>query len=445
MSDIASVHDIQWYSEVPRSIVKHTVFGLALLGVTFGGFGTWALTAPLASAVIAQGTFVATGQNKIVQHFGGGVIRELLVSEGDVVAEGQPLVLLDETAALARDRELFLRRARLEAIAARLQSQYEGAQAMEFGAFLSERMGEPEIAEIVESQELNFEAQRTKLDGELSILEQNVLSLEFRAEGYDRQKASYEAQLALLKEEHAGKLTLFERGLLRAPELRALERAMADVDGQIGRLESEIDQSVSQIERTRREVTQAESAYRQEALDRLQSIQTELDMVREQSREAENVLQRASIVAPVAGTVVRSHYHTNGGVIESGKPVLEILPGDVPLLIEAQVPRTEIDSVRVGQVATIRLTALNQRTTPVLEGHVVYVSADALSNAQSSGSQDVYLARIDLPPEQLSRVRGFQPTPGMPAEIMVQVEERTFFDYLAKPITDSMSRAFTER
>jgi HlyD family secretion protein len=445
MSDIASVHDIQWYADVPRSIWKHTVFGIALLGITFGGFGAWALTAPLASAVISQGSFVATGQNKIVQHFGGGVIKELMVSEGDTVKVGQPLVLLDETAALAKDRELFLRRARLEAIAARLLSQYQGVDKMISPAFLDDHLGEPEVIEILESQKLNFDAQRTKIEGELSILEQNMLSLEFRAEGYDRQKASYEQQLDLLRQEHEGKATLFEKGLLRGTELKAIERAMADAEGQIGRLDSEIDQTTSQVERTRQEIVQAESAFREDALDRLQGIQGELDVVREQSREAENVLQRASIVAPVSGTIVRTYYHTNGGVIESGKAVMEILPDDVPLLIEAQVPRTEIDSVRVGQPATIRLVALNQRTTPVIEGHVIYVSADSLSDQEQGRPQDVYLARIDISPSELSRVRGFQPTPGMPAEIMIQIEERTFFNYLAKPITDSMARAFTER
>ena len=125
-TDIAKVHDLEWYGDVPRSIWKHTMIGILLLIVTFGGFGAWATTAPLAAAVIAQGSFVATGQNKIVQHFEGGIIKELLVSEGDEVVEDQPLVRLDETAALARERELFLRRTRLELIVARLTSQFRG-------------------------------------------------------------------------------------------------------------------------------------------------------------------------------------------------------------------------------------------------------------------------------------------------------------------------------
>jgi HlyD family type I secretion membrane fusion protein len=143
--------------------------------------------------------------------------------------------------------------------------------------------------------------------------------------------------------------------------------------------------------------------------------------------------------------VVRLYYHTPGGVIESGKPIMEILPSDVPLIIEAQVLRTEIDSVKVGQEATVRLTALNQRTTPVLNGEVYYVSADSLPDAANNGAREVYLARVSLPVRELSRVPGFAPTPGMPAEILIQTAERTFFDYLTKPIRDSMARAFMER
>src|SRR5690606_33164430 len=145
--------------------------------------------------------------------------------------------------------------------------------------------------------------------------------------------------------------------------------------------------------------------------------------------------------APVGGTVIRMNYHTPGGVIESGKGIMEILPADAPLIIEAHVPRNEIDDVRVGQKAIVRLVSLNQRTTPVLNGEVFYVSADALKG-EPTAPQEFYLARVRLPPDEISRVVGFTPTPGMPAEILIQTAERTFFNYLTKPVTDSMSRAF---
>jgi HlyD family type I secretion membrane fusion protein len=445
MKEIGKAEDIQWYASVPRSIWKQTTAGLVLLTATFGGFGTWAFTAPLAAAVIAQGSFVATGQNKIIQHLEGGIIQELLVSEGDRVTADQPLIMLDETAAAANERQLFFRQARLEAIVARLTAQIQGADAINFPASITDNRGEPEIAAIVESQLLNFEASKIKLSSEIGLLEQNIGALEFRSGGYEQQLASVERQLSLLQEEYEGKKILLDKGLIRNTEVKAIQRAIADAEGQIGRLAAEVAETGAQIVRYRQQMEQTKNAYRQAALDEVEGFEAELDGVREQSREAKNVLRRATIHAPVAGTVVRMHYHTSGGVIESGKAIMEILPSDVPLIIEAQIPRTEIDNVKIGQKATVRLVALNQRTTPVLNGEVYYVSADALPDASGPVAQEVYLARVNLPVSELARVPGFAPTPGMPAEILIQTVERTFFSYLAKPIKDSMARAFMER
>ncbi len=443
-TDVAKLHDITWYEEVPRSIAKQSVVGVILLVVCFGGFGIWAGFAPLAAAVIAQGSFVATGQNKIVQHLEGGVIREILVSEGDHVIEGQPLVQLDETSALANERQLFLRRARLDAIVARLTAQSEVRQSLAFPSELTGSAVDPEIAEILDSQRLNFEASQRKLNSEIELLNNNISALEFRVGGYEAQQQALTLQIRFLQDEYAGKKQLYEQGLLRKPEISAIQRAMAEADGQSGRLAAEIDETRAQMARYRQQKQQTLAAYRQAALDELQSVEAELDSVREQSRAAENVLRRATINAPVSGTVVRLYYHTAGGVIESGKSIAEILPSDVPLIIEAQIPRTKIDAVRTGQEATVRLTALNQRTTPVLTGTVYYVSADALREQSIQEVREIYLARVRLPPSELARVHGFLPTPGMPAEVLIQTAERTFFDYLSKPIRDSMNRAFRE-
>jgi HlyD family secretion protein len=445
MTDATIGQQADWFSEVPRAIWRHTVIGLALIGLCFGGFGTWAVTAPLASAVIAQGSFVATGRNKIVQHLEGGVIRELLVKEGDQVVEGQPLVRLNETAAQAKARELFLRQMRLEAMAARLTAQSEEQSRMLQPVSFKSHDKDEDLQNILLSQQLNFKAQQAKLTGELSLLAQNVEALRYRSSGYARQRDAYQQQLSLLEAEHKSKQALLSKGVIRANDIKAIQRAMADAEGQIGRLEAEVAETEAQIVKGKQEIERAHQLYREDALDRLQEIQSERDQVREQLRQAENVLERATIHAPVSGVVVRTYYHTTGGVIESGKGILEILPSGVPLIIEAQIPRTAIDRVKVGQAATVRLISLNQRTTPVLSGKVIYVSADALQQAEKQTGQDVYVARVDVPAEELSRVSGFKPTPGMPAEVMVQTESRTFLSYLVKPITDSMSRAFTER
>ncbi len=435
----------EWYAEVPRSITKHVTFGLLLLVFSFGGFGLWAFRAPLAAAVITQGSFVATGHNKIVQHLEGGIIREILAKEGEFVTAGQPLLLLDPTAALANERELALRQARLQATEARLLAEYEQIDQLEFPVDLAAQREDTEIASIMDGQMVAFNVARTALKNDIALLEQNMIALGIRAQGYDRQLASTFMQRDILLDELEHKSQLLDSGLARLSEVNALRRAMAEVGGDIARLEAEVDEIAEISKKYHTQIEQTRSESRNAALDELQAVQAELDGIREQTRKARNVLQRVEVRAPVSGTVVRLYYHTAGGVIESGKAIAEILPADEPLIIEAQIPRTEIDQVHQGLSATVRLIALNQRTTPVLTGEVFYVSADSIVDRTVEQSPEVYIARVTVPPEEMGRVHGFSPTPGMPAEIMIQTAERTFVQYLTKPITDSMTRAFREQ
>ena len=441
----AALGNGQWYAEVPRSIRWHTLVGLALILLFFGGFGTWAATAPLASAVIAHGTFVATGNNKIVQHLEGGIIKQILVSEGDRVVAGQPLVRLDKTAALARQRQLFLRRLRLEIEVAALKAQASGADEIKLPKIVLDSTSDAEVRSMIDEQRKNFASSKQKLATDISLSKSDIVSLRHRIEGYRKLYDSLQQQIVLLRKEYDTKKAIYSKGLVRITEVLALQRAIIDAVGSSGRTQGEIDETESQIIRYGKQIEQTKDAYRENALDRLQQAGADLDTVREDGRQAQNVLDRATIDAPVSGIVVRLNYHTSGGVVESGKPILEILPSKVPLIIEVQVRRTDIDSVRVGEVAGVRLIALDRRTTPVLQGEVFYVSADALPTQGGGVPQDVYLARIRLSPEQLARVPGFSPTPGMPAEVLIQTAQRTFFSYLVKPVRDSMSRAFTER
>jgi HlyD family secretion protein len=436
----------EWYRDVPRSIRKHVIFALCLMAVAFGGFGAWAFRAPLAAAVISQGSFVATGRNKIVQHLEGGIISEILVNEGDVVEEGDVILRLDQTAALANRSELSIRKARLEATAARLLAEYNGFEDIRFPEdLLEEARNSPEVAEIVDGQKVAFRTARTSLENDLALLERNINALDIRSIGYKTQLASHVRLVELLTEEYETKAKLFEDGLIRQSEANALQRAVIEAQGQIGRLEAEVNELEQLRLRHETQISKAEGEYRETALDELQVIQSELESVREKYRKADSVLVRSDVVAPVAGTVIRMHYFTPGGVIETGKPIAEILPSNAPLIIETMIPRNDIDTVHQGQAAIVRLSALNTRTTPVLNGTVDYISADALADTRDGQMREVYIARITLPPEELARVRGFAPTPGMPAEVMIQTSERTFAQYIAKPVVDSMSRAFREQ
>lgn len=436
----------EWYDKVPRSVTRIAAISISLLLITFGGFGAWAFRAPLAAAVISQGSFVATGQNKIVQHLEGGIIKTIRVQEGDRVEAGDLILRLDETAAAAAERELYLRKARLEATEARLLAEHERDSAVMFPNYLLERrFTDYEIGAILDGQTLAFRVSQTGLENDLRLLERNIEALTIRGAGYTTQLESHNAQFILLCDELKAKLELYEDGLVRRAEVTALRRMVIEAEGQIGRLEAEIGEIEQIRQKYEAQLEKAVSDYSQTALRDLQKIQAELDGIREKVRTTKNVRERIDVVAPVTGTIVRMHYHTAGGVIESGRAIAEILPADEPLIIETQIPRSDIDNVSTGQDATVRLTALNQRTTPVLYGEVFYVSADAITDTSSGALQEVYIARISLPLEQLRRVPGFTPTPGMPTEIMIQTETRTFAQYLAKPIKDSMNRAFREQ
>jgi HlyD family type I secretion membrane fusion protein len=436
--------DVPWFADVPRSIRTQTVFGLVLALGVFGSFGTWAALAPLASAVIAPGSFVATGRNKIVQHLEGGIIAAILVNEGDRVVEGQELVRLDGTASHANARQLLLRQLRLEAILARLQAEAQSAESYQPPAGVTAAMADPEVRAINKSQQDSFRSARLKVANQIRLLEQNIAALEFQHGGLTAQTTSMQRQRVLLAEEFKTKASLLASGIVTRSAVSAVERAVADADGDISRLQAETKIALSQMSKFRMEIVQTRDAMSQVAIDEMQNIEAELDAVREQIRSADNVLGRTTIVAPASGVVVRIHYHTAGGVIESGKPILEILPLDVPLIIETQIPRMQIDEVRAGQHAAVRLSALNQRTTPVLEGEVIYVSADSIQAGATGEQGNIYLARVSVSAAELARVAGFTPTPGMPAEILIQTHERTFFEYLMKPIVDSMARSFRE-
>lgn len=435
----------EWYADVPRSIRTHTMVGLAVLISTFGGFGFWAATAPLASAIIAQGSFVATGNNKIIQHLEGGIIKEMMVNEGEMVKEGDVLLKLDPTAALANERAMNLKRLRLEAVIARLRAEAQGDKDLTIPEIVMKQASDPDVNAIIQSQNVIFRSKQIKLSEQLNLIEKNIRSLEYRFNGYGGQKKSFERQMALLTEERDSKARLVKVGYLSKTDLMAIERAIADAMGDIARLEGEMNESDAQIAKYRQEAVIAINSSKQAALDALETAESDLDSVREQMNEASGVLERTVIRSPVTGTVVRSYYHTSGGVITTGKPIMEILPAGVPLIIEAQVLRTSIDQLHEGQTASIRLSSLNRRTTPVLSGKVFYVSADSIDEGTMSAPKDVYIVRVELSDQEITRVHGFHPVPGMPADVLIQTSERTFFDYLSKPISDSMSRAFKEQ
>lgn len=441
--------DGTWYDTLPRSTKFPTVGGMLIMAAVLMGFGVWGNMAPIAGAVVASGVFVATGQNKIIQHFEGGVIREIHVREGDIVEPGQILLELDETAARAELQRLFLRRIRLSAIDARLQTEMREEAKITFPSEVANApANSPEVKEIIDSQKMTFTARRNNMNSDIKSINESIRALEERIQGSRVQLDAVRRQIVLLDEEIETKDRLVRAGLVRKPELMVLQRSKANLEGEVGRIMGDIGDAKERIARAVEQINGVRKTAIKTAVEQMHEVRGELADVRERMLSAKGVLDRVRITAPVSGVVVKLRYHTRGGVVEAGKNIMELLPLKDELIIEARLRPQDIDSVKRGQKAMVRLTALNQRISPMVSGDVIYLSADTLADEKKSqqvGPTDIYLVRVKLNNEEALALPDFSPTPGMPAEVYIKTTERTFFQYIVRPIYDSMSRAFRER
>jgi HlyD family type I secretion membrane fusion protein len=439
----------QWHKDVPRSVRWPTILGFAVLMTCGLGFGVWASTAPLNGAVVTSGTFVATGQNKQVQHLEGGIIREVLVKEGDIVESNQTLMRLDETAAVAKLRRLQLRKYRLLTTQARLDAEISGKDAFEMPVALKTVATDPEVATIYTRQRAELRARIAKRQAEESVLRKEIAGLEESITGYEAQIRSTEQRQKLFSEELQDKTVLLNRQLIRKTEILALQRAEASLGGELGELTGRMADAKERIARAEQQITSLNSTATQKAVEELREAETELDDIQEQIRAASDVVDRTDIRAPVRGVVVKLLQHTRGGVVAPGSVILELLPINDELIIEARINPSDVQHVKEGQDALVRLTALNQRLTPMIDGRLIYLSADAIAEQEgrntSTQRRDSFVVRIKLDENDAHRkAPHFTPTPGMPADIFIKTEQRTFFEYIMRPVLDSFSRAFRE-
>jgi len=442
--------DVDFYESMSRSSRRTARLGAIVLIVFLVTFGAWAGMAMLSGAIVAAGHFVATGENKIVQHPDGGVIREIKVREGDKVEAGQVLMVLEETTPKAELRRLHLREARLEAMRVRLQAEAERKTQLVWPASFQEHLNDPEVGSMLEAQLSTFRARQNNIQSDVAAQQESINALLQRIEAGKIQIANVERQAALFSEEIDTKTQLVNSGLSRRSELLTLQRAHAGSSGEIGRLLGEVGDARDRIARAREQINGVYSAAVKTAMEQLHETLGDLQDVRERIRSAKAVLERVQIVAPVNGVVVKMRYHTPGGVVEPGRSILDLLPVDENLLIEVKVRPQDIDHVQLEQPATIRFNFMNARSTPMVTGTVVYISADAVPdragfNASLDGAaKEVYLVRLRIDHGETTKIPGFRPIAGMPVEVFIRTGDRTFFEYITKPVKDSFARAFRE-
>lgn len=416
--------------------------GYVLVIAFFVGFGYWALTAPLSGAAIATGRIAAAGENQKIQHLEGGIIKQIHIREGDRVEIGNPLFTLDETQIRSNLQRMSRQELSLRARLTRLGAERDGAELMNYTDEVQQAAKLLGMEDVLEEQRKEFRTRRQRLASELVILKQRIAAQEEALTGYEAQLTALNEQIAVVKDEVQRKLELLDKGLTNRSEYTQLLRSEADLVGRLGSTTSEIARAKTQIIEAREEIARQDTAIAEAAIQEINEVRTQLADVSEQMNGARDILNRTIIRAPTDGLVISVVKNTTGSVVRPGEDLASILPTSSELLVAARLNLADIDSVRPGQEALLRLPALNLRRTPEVPGEVIFVSPDRLiDEATQEPYYEARLRIVELPDE----VSPEQIYPGMPVEALISTEERTFADYIARPILDSMSLAFREQ
>lgn len=416
-------------------------FGIIVVVVFLGGFGAWAGFAPLESAAIAQGVVSVSGKRKTVQHLEGGIVAGIPVREGEVVAAGQALVVLDDTQARASFSLLRAQHRSAAALKARLEAERDGLGEIRWPARLREAVAEGAGDDVLATEERIFRARARSLDNRTAIHRRQIEQLRAEAGGLEEEIETQDRQLALLEEEVAALRGLVAKGVEGKSRLLALQRTKAEVAGARARNRSQVARVGQRVEETLLTIAELGNERLSGVVGELREVETRMSDLRERIASARNVLSRTRVLAPVAGTVVDLRVFTRGGVVGPGEALMDLVPSGDRLVVEARVEPTDIDSVHPGLGAKVRLTAFSQLETPPLSGKVVRVSADRLVDAMTGAAY--YEAHIVLDAAQ-PELAALKLRPGMPAEVMVVTGERTALEYLLEPIVTSLGRALRE-
>lgn len=417
-------------------------FGFVILIFFVGGFLVWASVAPLDSAAVAGGTVIVDTNRKTVQHLEGGIIGEILVRDGDQVEAGQVVVRLDDTQPSASLELLKGRQTAALALEARLIAERDDRREIEFSDALMDDLDTYETIEAVAGQTNLFNARREALFGQVDILNQRIAQTEKEIVGLEGEIAAATRQLELIGEEIADVSTLVSQGLARRPRLLELERQAADIEGERSRNVAAVARARNQIGEAELRIQELHKQRTNEVLEQLRDVQTELYDVAERISAARDVLARTEIRAPLSGRIVGLAVHTAGGVIGSGEPLMDIVPKDDRLIVEARVSPMDIDVVERDLPAQVRFTAFSQRSFAPLDGVVTQVSADVITDPATG--ELYYKVRVEISEDIPLALDGGSLYPGMPAEVMIVTGERTALDYILKPLEASVNRAFRE-
>ena len=430
-----------------RSVRRLELAGYALLVLLFGGAGVWASTTHIAGAVIAPGTVVVRSNVKKVQHPTGGVVAEIDVHDGDQVKAGQVVIRLDSTVARATFGVVQVQLDELRARLARLMAERDDADQVTFPPDLSAREGDPQIAGTLAGERKLFESRRLAKTGQRSQLQERVAQSNQEIRGLEAQQDAKEQEISLIDTELKGVNELWDRNLVAITRLMQLRRDRARLSGERGQYIAEIARAKGKTSETELQIIQLDKDFTTDVLKDLREAQGKIAELTERSVAAQDQLKRVDIVAPQDGVVDQLAVHTVGGVIGNGEVLMQIVPRNDELIVEAKVEPRDIDQVKLGSDAAVRIQAGEGRVNPDLIGKVILVSADLSHDKPAAGTPEhsYYMIRVSLPPGELARLDGLKLLPGMQAEVFVQTYARTPLQYIIKPLSDQMARVFRER
>ena len=417
--------------------------GYAIIVLCFVVLGGWAAITPLGGAVVASGVVTTEGNKKTIQHLEGGIIKELLIHEGDHVEAGQIILRLDDTTPKAN---LDIYRNQVYAAVARdarLSSELDGSLDIQFPDELTSLSNDVVATKAIEDQRAQFKERRASLDGQISILHSRADQLRQEIEGLDRQRAANEEQIKFIIDELRDVRGLYEKSLVSKTRWLALERERARLSGEIGRAMSERAKAEKSIGETVLQIEQVKQKFQEEAGRDLVDTREKLRDLRSKFVVAQDAFRRLDVVAPVTGRVQNLKVFTIGAVVRQGEPLLEIAPDQDRLIVQAHVSTLDIEGVHAGNAAEVRFPAFHDRALPMIGGKILSISQDRLID--ESTKQPYYLALIDVPDENIPEQYRGKLASGMNAEIIMPTIERTALEYLVEPLRNRMRTAFREK
>jgi HlyD family type I secretion membrane fusion protein len=417
--------------------------GYVTLALTFGIFGVWAATAPLASGVVAGGVVSVESSRKIVQHLEGGIVSGINAREGEIVEAGAVVLTLDPTQAQGNVAYLTSRQHMLLAQEARLNAESVNAEDVIVPDELA-TTDDPAVQRVVTLQQTLFHDRKASKDGQVAILTSRIGQLNEAINGLSLQKDAIEQQMTSLNDEVTRLTRGQETGVIATNQLSSMTRARLELQGELGAITSEVAKLRQNISETELQIIQVNQEFVERAGSELRDVREQLNETTERLHVARDVLDRTVVKAPVRGMLQNIRVHTIGGVIRPAEPVMDIIPLDDDLIIAAQIRPIDIDSVSIGQEAEVRFSAFSSKTTPVIFGRISVVSQDVVQ-PENPNQAPYYSARIEVADTDVPQDLRERLLPGMPVDVIVSTGERTMFEYFVRPMTDMFNKGMREQ